>query len=406
MNIIESFKSAIFNILSSKMRTFLTTLGIIIGITAVIIITAIGKGFQNDMNETFSGIDSGAIEVYTSYNATIRDKDKFTLKDLDSLRNLENIEFVSPSYSSNVSVELKDPSQLKSCVLNGTNEDAKGLKNLKIKYGRFIDEKDRQGKSKVCVIDNNLAKEIFGREDVIGETISAETVFGDIKSIELEVVGVYEIEQADFYTPSIYFPIETSMDFLGNAEQTFETINLKVIDNSMFDKTKRQILKVLTSNHNNEEEKYQVSGSFEMLNAMNGTIQIFTVFIGLVASISLLVGGIGVMNIMLVTVTERTKEIGIRKSLGATNSNIKMQFLIEAITVALLGGVLGIILGYIGSFLAGKVISFMGSTLKPEVSIPVVIGAVLISSMIGVIFGVYPAGKAAKLDPIEALRYE
>ena len=142
------------------------------------------------------------------------------------------------------------------------------------------------------------------------------------------------------------------------------------------------------------------------MNTMSATIQMFTVFIGLVASISLLVGGIGVMNIMLVTVTERTKEIGIRKSLGATNSNIKMQFLIEAITVALLGGVVGIILGYIGSFLAGKVISLMGSTLKPEVSIPVVIGAVLISSMIGVIFGVYPAGKAAKLDPIEALRYE
>ena len=406
MNIIENFKSAIFNILASKMRTFLTTLGIIIGITAVIIITAIGKGFQNDMNETFSGIDSGAIEVYTSYNETIRDKDKFTLKDLDSLRELENIEFVSPSYGSNVSVELKDPSQLKSCILNGTNEDAKGLKNLKMKYGRFIDEKDRQGKSKVCVIDNNLAKEIFGREDAIGETISAETVFGDIKSIELEVIGVYEIEQADFYTPSIYFPIETSMDFLGNTEQTFETINLKVIDSSIFDKTKREILKVLTSNHNNQEEKYQVSGSFEMMNTMSATIQMFTVFIGLVASISLLVGGIGVMNIMLVTVTERTKEIGIRKSLGATNSNIKMQFLIEAITVALLGGVVGIILGYIGSFLAGKVISLMGSTLKPEVSIPVVIGAVLISSMIGVIFGVYPAGKAAKLDPIEALRYE
>ena len=406
MNIIENFKSAIFNILSSKMRTFLTTLGIIIGITAVIIITAIGKGFQNDMNETFSGIDSGAIEVYTSYNETIRDKDKFTLKDLDSLRELENIEFVSPSYGSNVSVELKDPSQLKSSVLNGANEDIKGLKNLKMKYGRFIDEKDRQGKSKVCVIDNNLAKEIFGREDAIGETISAETVFGDIKSIELEVIGVYEIEQADFYTPSIYFPIETSMDFLGNTEQTFETINLKVIDSSIFDKTKREILKVLTSNHNNQEEKYQVSGSFEMMNTMSATIQMFTVFIGLVASISLLVGGIGVMNIMLVTVTERTKEIGIRKSLGATNSNIKMQFLIEAITVALLGGVVGIILGYIGSFLAGKVISLMGSTLKPEVSIPVVIGAVLISSMIGVIFGVYPAGKAAKLDPIEALRYE
>ena len=405
MNIIENFKSAIFNILSSKMRTFLTTLGIIIGITAVIIITAIGRGFQNDINESFSGINVDSVSVSTSYNKTIRDKDKFTLDDIKDLKEINNIEFVSPSYGSNVTVKLKDPSQLESCVLNGSNEDTKGLSGLKMKYGRFIDKKDRDGKSKVAVIDNKLAKKIFGREDVIGETITAETVFGNIKSIDLEIVGVYETE-SEFYTPEIYYPIETSMDFLDNTQQTFESISLKIENTSIFKETERLILKTLSSNHNNEEDTYVVNSAFDMVNSMNGTIQIVTVFIGLVAGISLLVGGIGVMNIMLVTVTERTREIGIRKSLGATNSNIKMQFLIEAITVALLGGIMGIIFGYIGSFLAGRVISLLGSTIKPEVSIPVVIGAVVISSIIGIIFGVYPASKAAKLDPIEALRYE
>ena len=405
MNIIENFKSAIFNILSSKMRTFLTTLGIIIGITAVIIITAIGRGFQNDINESFSGINVDSVSVSTSRDKTIRDKDKFTLDDLEDLKDINNIEFVSPSYGSNVTVKLKDPSQLESCVLNGSNEDTKGLSGLKMKYGRFIDKKDRDGKSKVAVIDNKLAKKIFGREDVIGETITAETVFGNIKSIDLEIVGVYETE-SEFYTPEIYYPIETSMDFLDNTQQTFESISLKIENTSIFKETERLILKTLSSNHNNEEDTYVVNSAFDMVNSMNGTIQIVTVFIGLVAGISLLVGGIGVMNIMLVTVTERTREIGIRKSLGATNSNIKMQFLIEAITVALLGGIMGIIFGYIGSFLAGRVISLLGSTLKPEVSIPVVIGAVIISSIIGIIFGVYPASKAAKLDPIEALRYE
>ena len=405
MNIIENFKSAIFNILSSKMRTFLTTLGIIIGITAVIIITAIGRGFQKDMNESFSGINVDSVSVSTSYNKTIRDKDKFTLDDIKDLKEINNIEFVSPSYGSNVTVKLKDPSQLESCVLNGSNEDTKGLSGLKMKYGRFIDKKDRDGKSKVAVIDNKLAKKIFGREDAVGETITAETVFENIKSIDLEIIGVYETE-SEFYTPEIYYPIETSMDFLDNTQQTFESISLKIENTSIFKETERLILKILSANHNNEEDTYVVNSAFDMVNSMNGTIQIVTVFIGLVAGISLLVGGIGVMNIMLVTVTERTREIGIRKSLGATNSNIKMQFLIEAITVALLGGIMGIIFGYIGSFLAGRVISLLGSTLKPEVSIPVVIGAVVISSIIGIIFGVYPASKAAKLDPIEALRYE
>ena len=405
MNIIENFKSAIFNILASKMRTFLTTLGIIIGITAVIIITAIGRGFQNDMNESFSGINVDSVSVATSMDKTIRDKDKFTLDDVEDLKKIHNISFASPSYGANVSVELKDPSQLESCVLNGSNEDTKGLSGLKMKYGRFIDERDRNSKSKVAVIDNKLAKKIFGREDALGEIIKAETVFGNIKSIDLEVIGIYETE-SEFYTPEIYYPIETAMDFLDNTQQNIESISLKVEDTGIFEETKTLILKTLSANHNNEEDTYIVNSAFDMVNSMNGTIQIVTVFIGLVAGISLLVGGIGVMNIMLVTVTERTREIGIRKSLGATNGNIKMQFLIEAITVALLGGVTGIIFGYIGSFLAGKVISILGSTLKPEVSIPVVIGAALVSSIIGIIFGVYPASKAAKLDPIEALRYE
>ncbi len=406
MNIIENFKSAIFNILSSKMRTFLTTLGIIIGITSVIIITSIGKGFENDIKKTFSSIDTGTLELVIMSNKKIIDKEKFTLKDVEDLKKVENIKFISPIQTSNVSLKLRDQSQTESAILSGINEDGKGLKTLNMKYGRFLDKKDIQAKAKVCVIDNQLAKKIFGRENVVGEKISVETVYGKIKKIDLEIIGVNEIEEKEFYSPEIYYPIRTAFEFLDNNQELFQSISLKIEDKNLLKQTEKIIKKLLNSNHNNKEDIYRLNGNLDLANSMSGTIKIVTTFIGLVAGISLLVGGIGVMNIMLVTVTERTKEIGIRKSLGATNFNIKMQFLIEAITVSLLGGIMGITFGYIGSFIAGKVIATMGSNIKPEVSIPVVLGEVIISSIIGIIFGVYPASKAAKLDPIEALRYE
>ena len=406
MNIIENFKSAIFNILSSKMRTFLTTLGIIIGIMSVITITAIGKGFENYIQSSFDDIDTGAVNISISFNVETKEKDKITLKDIDDIKKLYNVEAVSPEFGTNVAVSLKNPDETKGAVLDGTNEDGKIIKKVKMKYGRFIDSKDRQGKNKVVVIDNKLSQKIFGREDSLGEKITIETLNTEGKKIELEIVGVFEIENEQFANSVLYAPVETVMEYLGNKSKTLDRISAKFIDKELFAATKRNIIKVLNSNHNNNEDTYNVFGNFQAEDSIDNTIKIVTVFIGVVASISLLVGGIGIMNIMLVTVTERTREIGIRKSLGATNNNIKMQFLIESITVSLLGGILGISFGYAISFFVGKVIALSGGKIVPQVSMVVVLASVIISTGIGIIFGVYPAGKAAKLDPIEALRYE
>ncbi len=405
MSFFENFKTAFFNIFSSKMRTFLTTLGIIIGITSVMVITAIGDGFQEQIDSNFSSFNADTVSISTSYKETIRDSDELKLKDVESLKNLVNINYVTPIYSTNVEVKLKNPKETDTASLYGVNEQAGNIEKLTILYGRFLQEQEVTNSSNVCVIDNNFANDVFGRTDVTGETIDV-TVLSNDKTLKLTVVGVYETEeQGLFSTSTIYAPIELVMD-AGDADDKISSINLILKNTNLLNQTKIEALRVISANHNNSPVKYSFTGNFEILEIMQSTIQIFTIFIGFVASISLLVGGIGVMNIMLVTVTERTREIGIRKSLGATNNNIKMQFLIESLSISLFGGIMGILFGYFGTYLSAKVLKLIGNSIVPSVSLVVVFFAVVVSSFIGIVFGVYPASKAAKLDPIEALRYE
>ena len=404
MNILENFRSAIFNILSSKMRTVLTTLGIIIGITSVVIITAIGKGYEIQAEKMLDGLDKETINVANSWNETIRDKDKIKLDDVNIIKGLNNVRYAAAEYSVNGTVKLKNPKQTKDVQLVGANTDTKGMKKIEIIYGRFLNEKDLELDSKVAVIDNKLAMDIFGREDALGETITIKSTKGDI---DLTIVGIEKAAYNNLYFPhSVYSPILTVMNFGGNTDRTVARIAIKIDDISLFSKVEKEIVRTLAATHGNDPKKYEVTGNFQFSNSASGMIKMVTIFIGFVAGISLLVGGIGVMNIMLVTVTERTREIGIRKSLGATNGNIKFQFLIESMCISLLGGIIGIILGYSGIFMTKQILNSMGSTLIPAVSLNVVLTVFIISSLIGIIFGVYPAGKAAKLDPIEALRYE
>ena len=404
MNILENFRSAIFNILSSKMRTVLTTLGIIIGITSVVIITAIGKGYEIQAEKMLDGLDKETINVANSWNETIRDKDKIKLDDVNIIKGLNNVRYAAAEYSVNGTVKLKNPKQTKDVQLVGANTDTKGMKKIEIIYGRFLNEKDLELDSKVAVIDNKLAMDIFGREDALGETITIKSTKGDI---DLTIVGIEKAPHNNLYFPhSVYSPILTVMNFGGNTDRTVARIAIKIDDISLFSKVEKEIVRTLAATHGNDPKKYEVTGNFQFSNSASGMIKMVTIFIGFVAGISLLVGGIGVMNIMLVTVTERTREIGIRKSLGATNGNIKFQFLIESMCISLLGGIIGIILGYSGIFMTKQILNSMGSTLIPAVSLNVVLTVFIISSLIGIIFGVYPAGKAAKLDPIEALRYE
>lgn len=406
MRLTESIISAISSVLNNKMRTFLTMLGIIIGISSVIMINSVGNGVKAGLNKEFDKLGSNLMAVYLkSWESDVKPSDFLTMDDVELLRSNKNVAFVSPVCSSSATVELKNRTKM-FCNITGTTADYRKQGKMELVKGRFITDGDNSSKTNCVVINEWLAKSIFGYTDVIGKSF-----MGDFNGInrELTIVGILKSEENDMVISAygkgeIFMAYETVNDFYNNDYVDMVYVGAK--DVSRIDETVKEVDRLLSISHGNEN-MYIVESYASQIGIINKVLTGFTLFIAFVAAISLLVGGIGVMNIMLVTVTERTREIGIRKSLGATDSNIRVQFLIEAVILSMLGGFIGVLLGYAEGIGAGVLIShFAEMNMSAKLSVPAVIGTVLITAAVGVIFGVYPAGKAAKMDPIEALRYE
>nr|WP_317359129.1 ABC transporter permease [uncultured Tyzzerella sp.] len=409
MTIFENISAAIASVFSNKMRTFLTMIGIIIGVSSVITITALGKGFEDTISNTFEILNSKALQIMPNWGASLTAKDKIFIDDVDSLKSHPNIKYVSGYFSESGNVTLKNPDETDIVnIMSSDVEFSYMQKNFfKIKYGRMFTQQENNTKAKVCLIDENLAVKIFGRKDVVDEEIE---VFINNKDYKFKVVGVTDGENANLMGNIIPVPINTLLDIYNKKE--IDMLYIEVNDTTNLTRTKNEIARILAANHNTTDDKYTALSNMEQVNQIEGVIKMFTAFVSFVGGISLLVGGIGVMNIMLVTVTERTREIGIRKSLGATNSNIKTQFLIESMFICILGGIIGIAVGYITSIMIGNALEGYFTavtgmkTSPPRLSLSSSTIIMIISTIVGVVFGVYPAGKAAKLDPIEALRYE
>lgn len=410
MNIIEQITSAFTNVFSNKMRTFLTMLGIIIGISSVIMITSVGIGIKSMMDSEFDKLGSNLIVIYLkSWMNNVKDKDYLTDEDLELIKNHPNIEYAAPYISTSAEVDLRNQSKLY-CNITGTTKEYKNQGNFELKYGRFLNDADNIGGTKAAVISEWMAKAMFGYTNIVGKTFK---VYFDDYSDTLTIVGVLKSNEDDmgfvstYSSGEIFMPIKRVYDYKDEDDNDIiDNIYAGVKDTAKLTQTNKEILRLLEVKHNNSDY-YAIESYMDQVKLITKVINGITAFIGFVAAISLLVGGIGVMNIMLVTVAERTREIGIRKSLGATNSNIRTQFLIEAVILSLTGGIIGVIIGYLSSLGIGLIISAVADIqFVPVLSVFVITLVVIISSSIGIIFGVYPAAKAAKLDPIEALRYE
>lgn len=401
----EYIKIALMNIKSNKGRSVLTMLGIIIGIASVIMIMAIGNGVRGQINDELESMGSGLIELYldTSLDTTTM---RFAQEDFDLIMDkVEHVKAATPVLTGWGSAN--GPKGNFEARLMSGNE---GLEYYTgnggpIVRGRYFSASDSDSANRVCIITESSAVNLFGTTDVVGLSFEI-TLYGITK--ELTIVGIRKDSAQSLINGdsgqriSIELPISVmGNDFYYYVEEFY--------DMAVFAESTEYCTEVAQNAVRLLENKYDVRGEGQILvqsisdmsEEFDSILSIITLFISFVAAISLLVGGIGVMNIMLVSVTERTREIGIRKSLGARTGSILLQFLAEAGIITLLGGLIGIVLGILGGNL---VCSIAGVTAKTKLS--TVIGATLFSSAVGIFFGIYPAKKAAKLSPIEALRHE
>lgn len=399
----EYIKMAVHNIMANKGRSFLTMLGIIIGIASVIAIVSVGEGTKNQMNSEIDDIGGGQIAISVSDEAQT-DEEWITADDVEAIRAVDGIEGVNVSDS--FSGETTTGKGNFSLMVTGEGPDAKLLNNATMKHGVYFGENEVQEAKNVCVLSDADAKRLFGTDDVVGMTVDV-NCYGLTKS--LRICGVTTQKENGTFVSYTYegmpvtinVPYTTMNEFTGVSDYFF-SVTMQADKSLNSQDVADKVVKLMEKRHQCAGKDYfQVQSFQDIMSSMNQMLDMVTAFISFVAGISLLVGGIGVMNIMLVSITERTREIGTRKALGATNGSIRLQFITESIVICIVGGMLGIILGMI---IATVATNMMGYAVSP--SITGIVVSVTFSLLIGVFFGYYPANKAAKLNPIEALRYE
>lgn len=391
MNFLEVIKTSRKAVLSNKVRSALTMLGVIIGVSAVILLIAIGRGVQNYISDQFASLGSNLVFVMPGkgfgQNGPPSTSNKLDDKHISILENQtgELIDKLTPEIVANKNLSYRNQNFYGSII--GLGNDGAEVFNFEAKDGRLFNQAEANSGDRVVVIGPVVKEELFGSSDAIGKKIK-------IEDKTFTVVGVFK-EKSQSFDDGTFMPRKTMENEL--KIKTFLAIVIKVKDEQNIARHMKAFERALLRDL--KQDDFTVQSQSEILGSIQSIIQILTIGLGSIAGISLLVGGIGIMNIMLVSVTERTREIGLRKALGATNNNIALQFLVESIMLSVSGGAIGIILGWLMAFIPR-------SYIRTEVTWWAILLAFGFSAFVGILFGTYPAVKASKKDPIEALRYE
>lgn len=402
---LEYLKMALENIKANKGRSILTMLGIIIGISSVIMILSIGNGFQDQINNELNSMAGGQVAIYVSDDGKGQEY-YITEDDMDAIREkVPNVKGIVDNW--NFSSSVLTPKGDFECRATAGNWDLELYNQKDVVKGKFFTREDYYNGSRVCVVSQADAVRMFGTDDVVGMTVDL-TMYNVTQ--ELTIVGVTESDESESSLMEMGYMqdmVSLSMPTTVIESYGFEVGNsYSIIIMSQDSSNSKQVLtdalRLLEARHQCQGEGvYMTEDAADQIGQINSILGMVTAFIVFVAAISLLVGGIGVMNIMLVSVTERTREIGIRKALGARTGSIMLQFLSESAIITLLGGIIGIILGLLGAY---GICSLPVLGFAPGVRISTILIATVFSSAVGIFFGIYPARKAAKMHPIDALR--
>lgn len=402
----DLFKEIFWTLSGNKVRSGLTILGIVIGIASVITMVGIGQGAKKSIESSIESIGSNLIivmpgsQVGGAVSQGRGSLQTLTLEDANAIKNqIQGIKAVAPEVSRRYQITAKG--QNTNTQVIGTVGDYLTARNLKMNIGSFFNEQQTKSSAKIAILGPTTRDDLFGvNVNPVGQTIR-------VNKVEFQIVGVTDVKGGSgFSNPddAIYIPLTSAQHYLSGDEYV-NSISITAQDQFLMASIQERITELLLSRHNISS---QTQADFSMMNqndiiaTATSITSTFTILLSSIAGISLLVGGIGIMNMMLTTVTERTREIGLRKAVGIKKVYINLQFLAEAVALTFLGGLFGVLLGFLASF----AVSHFVSSLSTEISLSAVLLAFGVSASVGIIFGFYPARRAANLSPIEALRYE
>jgi putative ABC transport system permease protein len=408
MNLWQAIVEAIDSLSSNKMRSTLTILGIVIGVAAVIAMVSIGRGAEGVITGSIEGIGTNLIFVFRGGSEEVRNPKPITMSDAEAIADrlqAPSVEAVAPMLQDTARVSAGG--ETTTTELAGITPSYGPVRNSRVSEGEYITEEHMLGRASVVLLGTEVAERLFQRkEGLVGETVR-------IEGQPFRVIGVLESKGGSGFSSEddrVMIPLTTAQARLIHRipRDRVDLIMVQAVSADAVAQANQEVADILRARHRTRigEDDFTLLSQQDFLDVAQVVTSVLTIFLGGIAGISLLVGGIGIMNIMLVSVTERTREIGLRKALGARRIDILVQFLTESSLLSLAGGIIGIVLGWLISFIVGQFAASRGTPINPSIGLDIILLATLFSTAVGLFFGLYPANRAAGLEPVEALRYE